>query len=181
MTDAFDLQRFLDAQTPIYARVLAELRRSQKQSHWMWFIFPQVAGLGHSAMAQRFAIASRGEAVAYLGHAVLGFRLKECTEGDAIRYLKHSIWSRRVRGPRRARDRLPPRERTDMRLRRVTSRAAMRGGRSTGRSRLPAFSARPARRPARRVPPLASGGGVREFESLETEFQGFEFSRTRTS
>jgi hypothetical protein len=67
-----------------------------------------------------------------------------------------------------------------MRLRRVTSRAAMRGGRSTGRSRLPAFSARPARRPARHVPPLASGGGVREFESLETEFQGFEFSRTRT-
>jgi uncharacterized protein (DUF1810 family) len=79
MTDPFDLQRFLDAQTPIYARVLAELRRGQKQSHWMWFIFPQLAGLGHSAMARRFAIASREEAVAYLGHAVLGVRLKECT------------------------------------------------------------------------------------------------------
>ena len=79
MTDPFDLQRFLDAQTPIYARVLAELRRGQKQSHWMWFIFPQLAGLGHSAMARRFAIASREEAVAYLGHAVLGARLKECT------------------------------------------------------------------------------------------------------
>ena len=53
MTDPFDLQRFLDAQAPIYARVVAELRRGQKQSHWMWFIFPQLAGLGHSAMAQR--------------------------------------------------------------------------------------------------------------------------------
>ena len=79
MTDPFDLQRFLDAQAPIYARVVAELRRGQKQSHWMWFIFPQLAGLGHSAMAQRFAIASREEAVAYLAHGVLGFRLKECT------------------------------------------------------------------------------------------------------
>jgi uncharacterized protein (DUF1810 family) len=59
MTDPFDLQRFLDAQAPVYARVLAELRRGQKQSHWMWFIFPQLAGLGHSAMARRFAIASR--------------------------------------------------------------------------------------------------------------------------
>ena len=72
MTDPFDLQRFLDAQAPVYARVLAELRRGQKQSHWMWFIFPQLAGLGHSAMARRFAIASREEAVAYLGHGVLG-------------------------------------------------------------------------------------------------------------
>ena len=53
MTDPFDLQRFLDAQTPIYARVLTELRRGQKQSHWMWFIFPQIAGLGHSSMTQR--------------------------------------------------------------------------------------------------------------------------------
>jgi len=79
MTDPFDLQRLLAAQTPLYARVLAELRRGQKQSHWMWFIFPQLAGLGHSAMARRFAIASREEAVAYLGHAVLGARLKECT------------------------------------------------------------------------------------------------------
>jgi uncharacterized protein (DUF1810 family) len=91
MTDPFDLQRFLDAQAPIYARVVAELRRGQKQSHWMWFVFPQLAGLGHSAMAQRFAIASREEAVAYLGHGVLGFRLKECTalimavEGRTVR------------------------------------------------------------------------------------------------
>ena len=79
MTDPFDLQRFLDEQAAVYARVLAELRRGQKQSHWMWFIFPQLGGLGHSAMAQRFAIASREEAVAYLGHGVLGLRLKECT------------------------------------------------------------------------------------------------------
>jgi uncharacterized protein (DUF1810 family) len=91
MTDCFDLQRFLDAQSSVYPRVLAELRRGQKQSHWMWFIFPQIAGLGHSAMAQRFAITSRAEAVAYLGHAVLGHRLRECTalvnavDGRAIR------------------------------------------------------------------------------------------------
>jgi uncharacterized protein (DUF1810 family) len=91
MTDPFDLQRFLDAQATVYPQVLAELRRGRKQSHWMWFIFPQLAGLGHSAMAQRFAIASRDEAVAYLGHGVLGSRLRECTalvnafEGRTIR------------------------------------------------------------------------------------------------
>jgi uncharacterized protein (DUF1810 family) len=79
MTDPFDLQRFLEAQSSVYPRVLDELRRGRKQSHWMWFIFPQLAGLGHSAMAQRFAISSRDEAVAYLGHGVLGSRLKECT------------------------------------------------------------------------------------------------------
>ena len=79
MTDPFDLQRFLDAQSSVYPLVLDELRRGRKQSHWMWFIFPQLAGLGHSAMAQRFVIASRAEAVAYLGHGVLGSRLRECT------------------------------------------------------------------------------------------------------
>jgi uncharacterized protein (DUF1810 family) len=79
MTDRFDLQRFVDAQAPVYQRVLAELRQGRKQSHWMWFIFPQLAGLGHSAMAQHFAIASRDEASAYLGHGVLGPRLRECT------------------------------------------------------------------------------------------------------
>ena len=67
MTDPFDPQRFLDAQSSVYPLVLDELRRGRKQSHRMWFIFPQLAGLGHSAMAQRFAIASRAEAVAYLG------------------------------------------------------------------------------------------------------------------
>ena len=79
MTDPFDLQRFLDAQSSVYPLVLDELRRGRKQSHWMWFIFPQLAELGRSAMAQRFAIASRAEAVAYLGHGVLGSRLRECT------------------------------------------------------------------------------------------------------
>jgi uncharacterized protein (DUF1810 family) len=79
LSDPFNLQRFLDAQEPVYPRVLAELRRGQKQSHWIWFIFPQLAGLGHSSMAQRFAIASRDEAAAYLGHGVLGPRLRECT------------------------------------------------------------------------------------------------------
>lgn len=79
MTDRFDLQRFVDAQAPVYPRVLAELRQGRKQSHWMWFIFPQIAGLGHSPMAQRFAIASRAEALAYLGHGVLGSQLRECT------------------------------------------------------------------------------------------------------
>ena len=79
MTDPFDLERFVGAQSPVYERVLAELRRGRKQSHWMWFIFPQLAGLGHSAMAQRFAIASSEEAAAYLAHGVLGPRLRECT------------------------------------------------------------------------------------------------------
>ena len=79
MTDRFDLQRFVDAQAPVYPRVLAELRQGRKQTHSMWFIFPQIAGLGHSPMAQRFAIDSRAEALAYLGHGVLGSRLRECT------------------------------------------------------------------------------------------------------
>jgi uncharacterized protein (DUF1810 family) len=79
MTDTFDLQRFLDAQLPVYPRVLDELRCGRKQSHWMWFISPQLAGLGHSAMARHFAISSRREAIAYLMHDVLGARLKECT------------------------------------------------------------------------------------------------------
>jgi uncharacterized protein (DUF1810 family) len=91
ITDPFDLQRFLDAQAPIYPVVLGELRSGSKQSHWMWFIFPQLAGLGQSAMAQRFAISSRDETVAYLSHNVLGYRLQECTrlvntvEGRTIR------------------------------------------------------------------------------------------------
>lgn len=78
MTDPYDLHRFVDAQAAVYPRVLAELRAGRKQSHWMWFVFPQVEGLGHSAMAQRYAIASRAEAAAYLRHGVLGPRLREC-------------------------------------------------------------------------------------------------------
>jgi len=79
VSDPFDLQRFVDAQEPVYRRVAEELRRGRKTSHWMWFIFPQIAGLGFSAMAQRFAIGSRAEAAAYLQHEVLGPRLVECT------------------------------------------------------------------------------------------------------
>ena len=80
MTDPFDLQRFVDAQAPVYARVLAELRRGQKQSHWMWFIFPQCNGLGHSSTSKLYAIKSVAEAKAYLSHPVLGARLVECCE-----------------------------------------------------------------------------------------------------
>ena len=80
MSDHFDLQRFVDAQDGVYPNVIAELKRGQKRSHWMWFIFPQVAGLGFSAMAQRYAIASGAEAAAYLAHPVLGRRLIECTQ-----------------------------------------------------------------------------------------------------
>lgn len=77
--DPFDLQRFVAAQSHgVYERALGEIRAGRKQSHWIWFIFPQVAGLGSSAMAQRFAIASLDEARAYLAHSVLGARLVEC-------------------------------------------------------------------------------------------------------
>jgi uncharacterized protein (DUF1810 family) len=78
-SDPFDLQRFIDAQDPVYGRVLAELRRGEKTSHWMWFIFPQLRGLGHSPMAETYGISSRDEAEAYLQHPILGARLKECT------------------------------------------------------------------------------------------------------
>jgi len=77
--DAGELQRFIDAQRPLYDRVLCELRGGQKRTHWMWFVFPQIEGLGHSAMAQKYAIASREEAAAYLRHPLLGGRLEECT------------------------------------------------------------------------------------------------------
>jgi uncharacterized protein (DUF1810 family) len=77
--DPFDLQRFVDAQAPVYDRVLSELREGRKRSHWMWFVFPQIAGLGSSPAAQRYAIASRNEAAAYLDHPLLGPRLRECT------------------------------------------------------------------------------------------------------
>jgi uncharacterized protein (DUF1810 family) len=79
MTDAFDLQRFIAAQEPVYAQVRRELAAGAKRTHWMWFVFPQIAGLGMSGMARRYAISSRDEARAYLAHAVLGPRLRECT------------------------------------------------------------------------------------------------------
>jgi uncharacterized protein (DUF1810 family) len=73
-----DLERFVDAQRPVYESVLRELRAGRKRGHWMWFIFPQIEGLGHSAMSQRFAVSSLDEARAYLAHPVLGRRLREC-------------------------------------------------------------------------------------------------------
>ncbi len=79
MDDPYSLERFVDAQAPVYRRVVAELQSGRKESHWMWFIFPQIKGLGSSAMAIQFAIASRGEAQAYLDHPILGPRLRECT------------------------------------------------------------------------------------------------------
>ncbi|QOZ77392.1 DUF1810 domain-containing protein [Bradyrhizobium sp. CCBAU 53351] len=79
MTDPFDLERFVRAQDPVFRAVEGELARGRKQTHWMWFVFPQIAGLGFSAMSQRYAIGSRAEAEAYLAHPVLGARLVECT------------------------------------------------------------------------------------------------------
>ena len=90
MSDPFDLQRFVTAQTAVIDAVRAELRTGRKRSHWMWFVFPQIAGLGSSATARRYAIGSLGEAQAYLAHPVLGARLRECAalvldarDGDA--------------------------------------------------------------------------------------------------
>ena len=78
--DPYNLARFISAQQRIYDSVLAELRSGQKRSHWMWFIFPQFEGLGHSPTAQHYAITSIGEARRYLEHPVLGVRLLECAE-----------------------------------------------------------------------------------------------------
>jgi uncharacterized protein (DUF1810 family) len=78
MTDPFDLERFVEAQAPSYPSALAELRAGAKRSHWMWFVFPQVVGLGSSPMAQRFGISGLPEARAYLEHPLLGARLREC-------------------------------------------------------------------------------------------------------
>jgi uncharacterized protein (DUF1810 family) len=78
VSDPFDLQRFVDAQSQTYAQVLSELGAGQKRTHWMWFVFPQIAGLGRSGMAARFAISGLEEARAYLSHPLLGRRLVEC-------------------------------------------------------------------------------------------------------
>jgi len=77
--DPYNLQRFIDAQHGLYAQAQTELAAGRKTSHWMWFIFPQIKGLGHSATAQKYAISSLGEAKAYLDHPVLGARLRDCT------------------------------------------------------------------------------------------------------
>jgi uncharacterized protein (DUF1810 family) len=80
MTDPFDLHRFVTAQAMNYSDALAELRSGRKLSHWMWYVFPQYAGLGHSPMSERYAIRSEEEARAYLAHPILGKRLVECAE-----------------------------------------------------------------------------------------------------
>ena len=80
MTDPFDLERFVRAQDPVFRDVQGELARGRKQTHWMWFVFPQIAGLGRSPMAQRYALRDEVEARSYLVHPVLGARLVECTE-----------------------------------------------------------------------------------------------------
>jgi uncharacterized protein (DUF1810 family) len=79
MNDPHHLQRFVDAQEPVFDQVCAELRDGRKRTHWIWFIFPQIVGLGSSETARRFAIASLEEAQAYLRHPLLGARLKSCT------------------------------------------------------------------------------------------------------
>lgn len=79
MEDPYHLQRFIDAQNPVYEQVCTELRNGRKESHWMWFVFPQLRGLGNSPTATTFGISSRAEAAAYLAHPVLGKRLRDCT------------------------------------------------------------------------------------------------------
>lgn len=81
--DLFDLDRFVQAQEGVYSRALEEIRRGRKTSHWMWFIFPQIAGLGSSITARRYAISSVAEARAYLAHPLLGPRLRGCAEAVA--------------------------------------------------------------------------------------------------
>ena len=80
MIDPYELQRFVEAQDAVYDTALAELRAGRKRSHWMWFVFPQLAGLGSSDVSRRYAIRSLAEAGAYLAHPVLGPRLTECVE-----------------------------------------------------------------------------------------------------
>ena len=78
MNDPYNLRRFVDAQNPVFEDVRAELRSGRKESHWMWFIFPQIAGLGSSRAAHQYAISSLAEAEAYLRDSILGLRLREC-------------------------------------------------------------------------------------------------------
>ena len=80
VSEPFDLDRFVEAQEGVYAQVLAELRRGRKESHWIWFIFPQLRGLGVSAMSQTYGLAGLEEARAFAAHPVLGPRLRECVQ-----------------------------------------------------------------------------------------------------
>src|SRR3569623_1123355 len=76
--DTYNLQRFVTAQTPVYAEVCEELRAGRNRVHWMWFVFPQIKGLGHSALAVKYALSSREEAHAYAAHPLLAPRVREC-------------------------------------------------------------------------------------------------------
>lgn len=80
MADAFNLRRFVLAQDPDYDSILGELRAGRKRGHWIWYVFPQILGLGASAMSRKYAISGRDEARAYSEHAILGARLRECTQ-----------------------------------------------------------------------------------------------------
>ena len=95
MTDTFDLERFVTAQEPVFDTVLSELRAGRKRSHWMWFVFPQLRGLGRSSISEYYGISSLAEARAYLAHPVLGTRLDLCTR-TVLAAGCHS----RCRGPR---------------------------------------------------------------------------------
>jgi len=115
---AFDLERFVDAQDSggTYARALSELRGGRKQGHWMWFVFPQVAGLGSSPTAQHYAVSSLEEARAYVSHPVLGPRLRECAaalldlpSSDPVRVLGH-IDAMKLRSSMTLFDRAAPEE-----------------------------------------------------------------------
>jgi len=103
MNDPYSLQRFVDAQNPVFEQVCSELRGGRKDSHWMWFVFPQLKGLGRSGMAEQFGVSSRDEAEAYLQHAILGPRLRECTrlvnlvEGRSVEQIFGSIDSMKFR------------------------------------------------------------------------------------
>lgn len=96
MSDPFRLSRFVEAQEDSYDTALAEIRRGAKRSHWMWYVFPQIAGLGHSAMARHYALGSLEEAQAYLAHPVLGPRLHACVE--ALDGLQGTTTAERVFG-----------------------------------------------------------------------------------
>lgn len=116
MDDPYALQRFVDAQDPIYEQVCAELRAGAKTSHWMWFVFPQLKSLGRSPTAERFGIESREEADAYLQHPILGARLKQCTalvlavQGRSAHQIFHSPDDLKFRSSMTLFERVAPRE-----------------------------------------------------------------------
>jgi uncharacterized protein (DUF1810 family) len=118
MSDPFNLQRFVDAQAPVYAAVVRELAAGEKRSHWMWFVFPQMAGLGFSPTSVFFAISSLGEAKAYRAHPILGVRLVECAglvlaaKGRTARQIFGAVDEAKFRSSMTLFSRASPEERT---------------------------------------------------------------------